>query len=117
MRKLSEIRGEDALDVLAELLEPASEIFTDDDFVTNIRNGNKLQAAVVVLHAHKKAVLRVLATLEGVPIEEYKPTVVEIPKLILEVLNDPDIVSVFTFAEPKRPSGSATANTKGTGKK
>ena len=30
MRKLSEIKGEEALDALAEIIEPAAEIFTDE---------------------------------------------------------------------------------------
>ena len=34
MRKLSEIKGEEALDVLAEIIEPAAEIFTDE----NVKN-------------------------------------------------------------------------------
>ena len=111
MRRLSEIRGEDALDVIADLIDPVSEICTDEEFVGRIRERKKLDAAKVALKNHKSAILAVLAVWEGVDVEEYNPSLIEIPGKILQILNDPDIISVFRFAEPGRPSGSATAST------
>lgn len=35
--KLSEIRGEKALDVISDLIEPVSEIFADQEFASLIR--------------------------------------------------------------------------------
>lgn len=95
MRKLSEIRGENALDVLADLLEPVSEIFTDNEFINKIRGGEKMAACTLALRNHKSAVLRILAILEGVSPEEYNPSLAEIPVLLLQLLNDPDVVAVF----------------------
>ena len=37
---LSEIKGEQAIDVLAEIIEPATEIFKDEELVEEIRNGS-----------------------------------------------------------------------------
>lgn len=95
MRKLSEIRGEDALDVLADLLEPVSEIFTDNEFINKIRGGEKMKACTLAIRNHKAAVLRILATLNGVAPEAYNPSLAEIPILLLQLLNDPDVVAVF----------------------
>ena len=44
LRKLSEIKGEEALDTLADLLDPVSDVFSDEKFAEYIRKGKKLQA-------------------------------------------------------------------------
>lgn len=110
MRKLSEIRGEDALDILADILEPVSEIFSDPDFEKHVRAKEKRQAVAVILKNHKKAILTLLAILEGVDPDEYNPSIVELPMLILQLLNDPDLVAVFYSAGQDGSSGSATEN-------
>lgn len=117
MRKFSEIKGEDALDVLADILEPISEIVADKKFVNLLTGNKKAQAAACALKHHKKEVLTILAVLDGTPVEEYAPSVLEIPALILKLLNDPDLIKVFQLADPEKFSGSATGNTEETGKK
>lgn len=111
MRKLSEIRGKDALRVLADLIAPISELVADDEIVGMIRKRNKLGAAEVALRMHPDAILTVLAIYEGVEPEGYNPSVLEIPGKVIQILNDPDIASVFMFAGPKTSSGSATETT------
>lgn len=96
MRKLSEIKGEEALDVLAEIIEPAAEIFTDENVKNALKaENNKAKAAKIILKGHNKAVLTLMAALEGVPVEEYQPTLFALPSLILGVLNDPELNSLF----------------------
>lgn len=96
MRKLSEIKGQEALDVLAEIIEPAAEIFTDENVKNALKaENNKAKAAKIILKDHNKAVLTLMATLEGVPVEEYQPTLFALPSLILGVLNDPELNSLF----------------------
>lgn len=96
MRKLSEIKGEEALDVLAEIIEPAAEIFTDENVKNALKaENNKAKAAKIILKDHNKAVLTLMAALEGVPAEEYQPTLFALPSLILGVLNDPELNSLF----------------------
>lgn len=96
MRKLSEIKGKEALDVLAEIIEPAAEIFTDENVKNALKaENNKAKAAKIILKDHNKAVLTLMAALEGVPVEEYQPTLFALPSLILGVLNDPELNSLF----------------------
>lgn len=96
MRKLSEIKGEEAFDVLAEIIEPAAEIFTDEAVKEALTQGkNKLKAVKVVLKEHKQATIAVMAALEGVPTEEYEPSLFALPAMLLEVLNDPDLQKLF----------------------
>ena len=96
MRKLSEIKGEEALDVLAEIIEPAAEIFADENVKNALKSEkNTIKAAKIILKGHKKAILALMAALEETPVEEYKPTLLALPALILGVLNDPELNSLF----------------------
>lgn len=95
MRKLSEIKGEEALDVLAEIIEPAAEIFTDENVKKALKSESRIKAAKIILKDHKKAILALMAALEETPVEEYKPTLLALPALILGVLNDPELQSLF----------------------
>ena len=95
MRKLSEIKGEEALDVLAEIIEPAAQIFTDENVKEALKSGSRIKAVKIILKDHKKAIITLMATLEETPVEEYKPTLLALPALIIEVLNDPELNSLF----------------------
>ena len=95
MRKLSEIKGEEALDVLAEIIEPAAQIFTDENVKEALKSGSRIKAVKIILKDHKKAIITLMAALEETPVEEYKPTLLALPALILGVLNDPELNSLF----------------------
>lgn len=111
--KLSEIKGEQALDVLADLMEPIGELVLDKELVELIQsNKPKLLAVRKALKDHKKEVLTILAILEGENPETYKPSVIEIPVKLVELLNDEAVQMLFQSQELNPTSfGSATANT------
>lgn len=111
MRKLSEIKGEDALDILADIIEPASEFATDEKFVNLARKNDRIGAVQQAIKGHKKAVLRIMAILEGVDVKNYNPPLLRLPKMLLEMFNDPELVSLFTSEQTVTSSGSATVNT------
>ena len=57
--------------------------------------------------------MKIMATMDGVPVEEYKCNVFTLPVKILELLNDPDIVQLFTYqgqTGDAKSSGSASEN-------
>lgn len=125
--KLSEYRGDDALEVLAELLEPAVEILADSDIAAAWRDKNpnktrgqkQLKAVSIAIKKHKEAVIAILAALDHETPDEYreKINVVTLPKKLLEVLNDKDLHTFFTSQEQTKdvPSGSASASTEESG--
>ena len=115
MRKLSEIVGEDALDILADLIEPFMAIAQDKQFVLYVRSRQTVKAAKLCIKNHKKEILMILALLEGEDPSTYKPPLLRLPKLIVELLNDPELVSLFPSLQTEMSSGSATENTEGTG--
>lgn len=110
MRKISEINGEDALDVLADIVEPMAEILSDKQVTDGFRSGMMIQAVKAAIKGHKKAVLEVMATLDGEPVETYAPNLVTLPVKIMELLNDPMLQGLFSSESQTdaASSGSAT---------
>lgn len=111
--KLSEYQGEAALDLLADLIEPAGEIMSDKE-IGDVFKENRFKAIGIAIKNHKKAVMQILATMDGVPVDEYKCNVFSLPVKILEILNDPDLVQLFTYqgqTGDANSSGSASENT------
>ena len=120
MRKLSEIQNEDALDVLAQLLDPIAELSKDKEITAPNKNEKgedvpktKLEMVQIAIRKHKRAVLRILATLDGVPLEEYNINLIQIPLKVYELLNDEDMMAffyLFCLNLSDAFSGSATEN-------
>ena len=113
--KLSEYQGEAALDILADLIEPAGEIMTDKE-IGEVFKKNRFRAIGLAIKNHKKAVMQILATMDGVPVDEYKCNVFTLPVKVLELLNDPELVQLFTSqgqTGDANSSGSASENTEG----
>lgn len=111
--KLSDYKDEAALDLLAELIEPATEILMDAE-IRKAAEGKKRSAAVsFAIKNHKSAVLQILAAIEGVPVEDYHCNVLTLPLKLLELFNDPEMMQLFSFAGQTvvpTPSGSPTEN-------
>ena len=113
--KLSEVKGEAAIDMLADLIEPAGEIMGDPNVADASRNKSRLAAVKVAIKNHKKAVIEILAVLDGIPVEEYEPNIFSLPVKLLEILNDKELAQLFTLqgqTGDATSSVSASENTK-----
>ena len=111
--KLSEYQGEAALDLLADLIEPAGEIMSDKE-IGEVFKKNRFKAIGLAIRNHKKAVMQIMATMDGVPVDEYKCNVLTLPVKVLELLNDQDLIQLFTYqgqTGDAKSSGSASGNT------
>ena len=111
--KLSEYQGEAALDILADLIEPAGEIMSDKE-IGEVFKKNRFKAIGLAIKNHKKSVMQILATMDGVPVDEYKCNVFSLPVKILEILNDPEMIQLFQYqgqTGDANSSGSASVNT------
>ena len=113
MRKLSDIKGEEALDVLAELIEPAAEIFADPKIERTIKKkgSKKLDVAKIIIKNHKKSILHIMAVIDGEDPKKYSPSLIDIPMKIIEILNDPVFSDFFVSQGQEQESaysGSAT---------
>ena len=110
MGKILDARGEDALDVLADLLDPVTEIAQDEEISAMMRTGGTAtvaQFAAAILRKHKSAVVQIMAIDDGkTPDEERKVlSAITIPARLMKLLSVPAIKEMlFGAAET---SGSA----------
>lgn len=117
--KLSEYKNEEALDILADILEPSIEIFTDKALIKLIQGKDKPKAISYAIKNHKKPILSILAILDGKKPEEYECNVFTLPAKILEILNDEELMSFFSSQLPTEgqiASGNVMENTEEAGK-
>ena len=112
---LSEVRGEAALELLADVMEPASVILDDAEVRDAFRVGkNRIRTAAIVLKRHKKEMLEILAAVNMTPIEDYRPNPYEVMKSTISVLSDPGLTDFFGSQVPKKAvesSGPASEST------
>lgn len=115
--KLSEYKGEQALDMLADLIEPAAAIMADKEIARIGKSGQPRSKLIKpAIKNHKQEVIEILAILDGEDPEDYaeKVNLFTLPAKLLEILNDPDLMSLFTLQGQNKEetnSGSATENT------
>lgn len=116
MRKLSEIKNEDALDLLADIIEPCSIIFSDKEIKKQFQEKKTgIKIVSYAIKQHKKEVLEIMARLENVPLEEYECNFLTLPVRILSILNDTEIMDFFVSQGQemaKESSGSHMENIK-----
>ena len=113
--KLSEFKGEEAMMVLADLIDPISEI-AKDEAIKEIRQkqGQMADIIKVLLKNHTKSVLTILAILNRENPETYEPSLIELPTMLVELLKDEEFMSVFhlrSLNEVGEPLTSASGNT------
>lgn len=125
--KLSDIKGDRVIDVVADLIEPVANIATDKEVtlfkrekppegmdarefaVQKIRKG-----APALLKGHKEDVIAILATIKGVSAQEYADSLnlAVLVSDMIELLTDSEFLNLFTSAaQTVQPSGSASENT------
>lgn len=112
--KLSEIKGERALDVIADLIEPVSVMVQDEEFKLIIRSGDKIKVVKYLLKEHKREILQMLALINGEDPETYEPTLIQLPMMVMELFDDPDVMNLFGLQDQSKElasSGPATENT------
>ena len=113
MNKLSEYEDEQALDLLADLLDPTSMVLGNPVIQKCIRKGNKLSAIKWAIKLEKKRVIQIMALLEGVPVSEFHCNLLTLPKMVLDVINDEGLSDFFSSQGEKileTSSSSATVS-------
>lgn len=119
MGRLEDARGADAIDLIADLIDPLTEISQDEEILKLTRkNGTPVFKIVqAILRRHKDSAIQILAIIDGVEPEDYKGNVFTIIGRLLGLLNNKDIQSFFGVSperKQKKSSGCATENTEET---
>lgn len=112
--KLSEIKGERALEVLVDLIDPVTLIVADEEIVNTYKSkAPKILLVKKLIETHKKEVLTILAILNNENPETYEPSLIELPKMLLDLVHDEELMNLFTSQNQtmeSESSGSATEN-------
>lgn len=94
--KLSEIKGKEAIETLANLMEPVSKIASDKDVQDAVQSKQPVPIIVKkLLQGHPDEVIEVLALLDGADPKTYEPSLLSLPMKLLEILNDEEIQALF----------------------
>lgn len=91
MRKLSEIKGEEALDVLAEIIVPITTIVNDEEVKSGI-DINVAKCVSVAIKKYKAEVMEILRAIDG---KEPDVDVMTLPIIMMEILSEPAVQSLF----------------------
>lgn len=97
-KKFSDFTNEKAGEMLGEMIEPASEIFSDIDFLESMKKSIAAGAATA-LKKHSKEVIDILAVYDGIPREEYTVNPFQILKKLMALLKESELMSAFTLQE------------------
>ena len=119
MKRLSDYKNEEALDLLVEILEPATEMMSDKDVISKLYNKDqRMEGVKQMISAHKGAVMHILAALDGVPVDQYECSFFTLPTRLIEILNDKELLGFFMaqqMTDTEKLSSSAMESTEANG--
>lgn len=115
MKKLSDYKGDEAIELWADLLEPLTEILGDQKIQNVINSGEpKLIIAKEILKAHKKEATEILLRVDPEPINGLN-IIVRLIAVFADIGEDEEIKAFFGYAEQEQmeneSGGSVTENT------
>lgn len=93
--KLSEYKGEDALELLADILEPTAIILKDQSVWELAKKSRPIDCVTYVLREYKKEIIQIMAAMDGVSVDKYECNVFTLPSKLLEITNDEDMKTFF----------------------
>lgn len=112
--KLSEFKGDEALNVLAELMEPVTEIMGDQGVrsLAQTEGTPVIKVAHYVIKNHSENVFKIYEAMTKESRENATPQ--KLIKFILDIADDPELIDLFTTQGQNgalTSSGSAMENT------
>ena len=121
--RLSDIKGDRTLEVIAEIIDPIANIAEDEEASAMFKREklpegmtvNKFllkrirKSLPVLLKGHKADIIAILSAIEGVSTEEYNGSLnlVKLVKDCTDLLTDEAFMELFISAQSETKSGSA----------
>lgn len=113
--RLSDFKGEEAIDVLADIIDPLAKIFTDKEIQ---ELGKKKPAPPTIAYIKpalkncKHEIIEILARLENQPVEEYLENLnlLTLPAQLLDLINDPEVQKLFHSQEKSQVTSIASSS-------
>lgn len=103
--KLSEIKGDRALEVIADIMEPLSNLISDPETKNALKGSSKKPVIKIlpkIIKTHKNDIYKMLSVLDGVSVKEYaeNSNMMKIIQDFTDVVMDDSIQALFTSAKP-----------------
>lgn len=115
MKKLSDYKGDEAIELWADLLEPLTIILGDTKLQEMIKSGKpKMMIAKEILKAHQKEAAEILLRIDPEPINGLN-IILRLIAVLSDIGENEEIKGFFGYAEQasdsSESSGSVTENT------
>ena len=102
--KLSDIKGREAIELLADILEPVMRIFADKDIAEAWEsNVTRVEMARLILKNHPDEVVTILKAMN----DGEEPNVFTLPIKLIELMNDDEMKRLFTSRAQKEGAESS----------
>lgn len=99
MKKLSDFKGDEAIDLWADLLEPLNSILADDDVRKSLQSGeSKLLIAKAILKAHKADAEKILLRIDPTPLDGMN-IILRLVAVLADIGQNEEIKGFFGYAE------------------
>lgn len=94
--RLSEIKGKKAIEMIADLMEPVAKILENGEIKKAVDDNEPVIKIVQrLLKGWPDEVITILALLDGKKPETYEVNLLTLPTKVLELINDPEIQTLF----------------------
>ena len=116
MKKLSDYKGDEAIDLWADLLEPMNDILADEGVRSVIRSGqSKMIIAKEILKSHKSDASKILLRIDPTPLDGFN-IIMRLVAVLADIGENEEIKTFFGYAgqakTEEESGGSVTENTK-----
>ena len=95
--KITEFENEQAIDLVADLIDPLTVILADPEVQRINASEPKLALAKYILKHHKEGIVEIMARLDGADPKTYKFNPLTLVKKLLDLLSEPEIAELFTL--------------------
>lgn len=116
--RLSDFKGEEAIDVLADIIEPITKILTDSEIqeLSKQKDVPVLKYVKPILKNNKQEVIEILARLDNKSVEEYTAgmSLLTLPAQVMDLISDPELQKLFLSQEQSESNASSTPATETT---
>ena len=123
MRRLQDVKGEEALDVLADILDYAVKLVKNDAIreALNTKGFRDIETIKLLIKEGKHEIISIMAVIDGKEYDEFLETLdlMTLPMMLYDTFNDEAVQAVFRSQAQTMgvtSSGLATATTEGNGK-
>ena len=97
MKKLSDYKNEEAIELWADLIGPMARILGDEKTKSLVKTKSPIDIAKGILAEHKSDAIEIMLRIDDTPVDGIN-VVTRLVGIILEIMNNEDLRSFFTSA-------------------